>query len=531
MQRHDTSLGRHRAGMSAEPGKNESGPPGPSGQYPARLSGTWRKKKHGGGGGSGLHIQKSEAACVIPFRSVISADEVRRDSTFLSIESEFVTKYLEKIGVTPTKATADLMRKLTPINLSTLETQLKPGKGSETEVCITLKPPKQSSSSATINNNSNSTKHYTLENHQTPTSSDVISLGILAALPAEFSKELEHMRLAKEKEDVSSFEDQQGPGDNDTSKVNLFQQASTHHLFPYNLKKNKAKHGIQDGIFRTQASSKQQGRMHAQDQATLTTQQSSEEITEHLVQIFQREFIEGLEDWRSQNTVSLKGSLYVKERAFSSVKTTLLSRSVLKLFKITAIYLREKVINKHNSSVSESRKATEQAERLFFILHEFSRQCKANRKEKIGLCFVLPVLLLSLRCFVEHVTKKLFPTLLTTPEGKEVALSMDNTITTLLDPHSWYSRVSVFQSTRTAMQIMNSYRKSAHQPIRTYFHHTSPLVRAALGNPLRNSSQYRTFIHNSLGGKVQTQADDLNLGVGHRERLLQQSDPTQWIEM
>ena len=108
---------------------------------------------------------------------------------------------------------------------------------------------------------------------------------------------------------------------------------------------------------------------------------------------------------------------------------------------------------------------------------------------------------------------------------------MDNAITTLLDPHSWYSRVSVFQSTRTAMQIMNSYRKSAHQPIRTYFHHTSPLVRAALGNPLRNSSQYRTFIHNSLGGKVQTQADDLNLGVGHRERLLQQSDPTQWIEM
>lgn len=117
------------------------------------------------------------------------------------------------------------------------------------------------------------------------------------------------------------------------------------------------------------------------------------------------------------------------------------------------------------------------------------------------MCFVLPVLLLSLRCFVEHVTKKLFPTLLTTPEGKEVALSMDNTITTLLDPHSWYSRVSVFQSTRTAMQIMNSYRKSAHQPIRTYFHHTSPPCEGSPRQPSQEQLPVQDLYSQFFGGQ------------------------------
>ncbi len=82
--------------------------------------------------------------------------------------------------------------------------------------------------------------------------------------------------------------------------------------------------------------------------------------------------------------------------------------------------------------------------------------------------------------------------------------------------------MSVFQSTREAMQIMNSYRQSAHQPIRHFFHHTTPAVRFALGTPL--SAQYRTFIHNSqkhAQSDEQLERDDLDvMGVGHRERLL-----------
>ncbi|QDZ20469.1 hypothetical protein HOP50_04g29860 [Chloropicon primus] len=476
-------------------------------------------------------IQKSEAACVIPFKSDISADEVRSEATLKTIESEFVSKYLEKIGVTPTKGTAELMRKLTPINLSTLDTQLKPGKGSETEVCITLKPPKQNNGNGNAQNTAKNFLNSTtlVEN---PTSSEsLISLGILAQLPEEFSRELERKRLAKEKADVSTFEDPSSEGDDELRRgANLFTQASTQHLFPYNLKKKNAKSKFQGGIFHHNHPSSKQQKAHSQD----ATAQQPEEVTEHLVQIFQEDFIKGLEDWKAQNSVSLKGSIYLKDRAFSSVQNTLLSRPVLKLFKVTAIYLKEKFINTRGGrgqaggaqDVPESRKVTEQAERLYFILNEFSRLSKANRKEKIGLCFVLPILLLSLRTFVEHVTKLLFPTLSTTPEGKDITAKMDNTITTLLDPHSWYSRVSVFQSTRTAMHIMNSYRQSAHQPIRYTYHHTSAHVRAALGNPL--SSQYRSFIHNSqkqdyVAGRnlkeVQAHQTD-GLGVGHRKRLL-----------
>lgn len=498
---------------------------------------------------SSTYGSSSSSSCVIPFRSDISADEVRSEATLKTIESEFVCKYLEKIGVTPTKATADLMRKLTPISLSTLETQLKPGKSSETDVCISLKM-KTATDSKTQN------ASMTLD-HNVPTSSDVISLGILAQLPEQFSRELEQELLAKEKS-FSSFDGRQG-GDNGGiegagGRSNIFEHASTHHLFPYNLKKKNAsksssslsRNVLQDTVFSSgtaklkaatsainaaAAASKRLGISMSGGGSSSHSQlvkEQSEEVTEHHVEIFQKDFIAGLEEWRSQNSVSLKGSFYLNEKTFSNVRNTLMSRPVLKLFKVTATYLKEKFINKQRgpnnkqSSVSEARKETEQAERLFFILHEFSRLNKANRKEKIGLCFVLPVLLLSLRSFVEHVVNLLFPTLMATPEGKGTLQKMDGTITTLLDSHGWFSRVSCFQSTRTAMQIMNSYRQSAHQPIRTYFHHTSPLVRAALGNPL--SSQYRTFLQNSQthdethGNKLQESTD--HLGIGHRERLL-----------
>ena len=441
-----------------------------------------RKKRLAGGTStstSQIHNPPQSIEIEFPFRSDISGDEVRRESTIKTIESEFVSKYLEKIGVKPTKATSDLMRKLTPINLSTLDTQLKPGKNSETDVCVSLKA---SSSSNSVQNTDN----------QYPTSSDVISLGILNQLPEAFARQLEQKKLAKEKA-FSSFENQNG--DSNRSDGNLFEQASTQHLYPYNLKKKQ-----ESSLF---AASKKKGGMHSQD---VSSSNQSEEITEHLVQIFQKDFIQGLDDWRSQNSVSLKGSWYLKERAFSHVTQTLLSPPVLKLFKVTACYLINKDIHKeakdepfiggNTSAESESRKETEQAERLYFILHEFSRLNKAKEnKDKSGLCFVLPVLLLSLRSFVEHIVKLLFPGLLATPEGKLSLQQMDSTISTLLDPHGWYSKVSVFQSTRQSLQIMNSYRQSAHQPTRSKFHNTSPLVRAALGNPLSsNYPEYRQVL-------------------------------------
>ena len=483
--------------------------------------------------------QKVETTCVIPFRSDISGDEVRSEQTLRTIESEFVSKYLEKIGVTPTKATADLMRRLTPINLSTLENQLKPGKGSETEVCITLKPPERSGGGGGSVQNTAKGHLSGSPMSEGPTSENLISLGVLAQLPKEFREELEWRRLAKEKADVSSFEDPASSDGNDSGRgANVFTQASSQHLFPYNLKNKKKGTGrrsnkFQDGIFHHNTTHAHQKRSGQQGQDP-NAPGLQDEVTEHLVEEFQADFLQGLEDWKQENGVSLKGSIYLRDRAFQSVQDTLLSRPVLKLFKTAGVYLIEKFVGRRAGTgrggapesvdLAEPRKAKEQAERLFLILNEFSRLCKANRKEKVGLCFVLPIVLLSLRAFVEHVTRLLYPTLMSSPEGKEVASRMDSTITTLLDPHSWYSRVSVFQSTRTAMQIMTAYRQSAHQPIRYNFHHTSPLVRAALGNPL--SSQYRSFIHNSEKHAIKEKrqlAEIAKLGVGHRERLLGKS--------
>ena len=469
---------------------------GPPGQ---RRLGRRHKTVKSSGVSHSLHNAAQAIEIEFPFRSDISGDEVRSETTIKMIESEFVSKYLEKIGVKPTKATSDLMRKLTPINLSTLDTQLKPGKNSETDVCVSLKNPNSLAQNSSI----------LLENllHQNPTQEDVISLGILTRLPEAFERELEQTRVAKEKS-FSSFENQSES--NHINTFNLFEQASTQHLYPYNLKKNKQ----EKTLF---TASSRRGRMHHQDVHTSTSGQS-DEITEHLVEAYQRDFIQGLVEWRTQNSVSLKGTLFMKERAFTHLCNTLLSRSVLKLFKVTASYLKEKFISKDHSQASESRKETEQAERLYFILHEFSRLNKAN-KERTGLCFVLPVLLLSLRSFIEHMVKLLYPALMA-EEGKVTLQQMDSAVSTLLDPHGWYSRVSVFQSTRQSLKLMN--RQSAHQPIRSKFHHTSPLVRAALGNPL--SSQYRRYIYNSgkhdylHGDQLQEQTD--HLGVGHRERLL-----------
>lgn len=383
-------------------------------------------------GPRGVSSVMGSEECVIPVKSGTSnMDDVINDTTFKTVESEFVTKYLEKIGVTPSKATVDLMKKLVPINRSTLKTKLKASIAAETEVAVSLKD----QGSASLDT-------------QSALSADVISIGALNHLPGEFQSQLEQKRIAKEKASQPFSAETEASG---SRNANVFVEASRHHLYPFNLKKKSS-------------SSRMQTHKDVSHQ-----KQSKEEITEHLVLQFQDSFTRGLEEWKKQNTVSLKHSGYLRKKGFQTISQTLQSPTILKLFKVTATYLKEKFIDKSVSFASIRRKETEQGERLYFILHQFLELQRANQKDSLGLCFVLPIILLSLRAFVENCFQSLYPALISTPEGKEILQNMDNYLTALLDPHGWYSKVSIFQSTRSALQIMNSYRKSAHQPVRTFF--------------------------------------------------------------
>ena len=70
------------------------------------------------------------------------------------------------------------------------------------------------------------------------------------------------------------------------------------------------------------------------------------------------------------------------------------------------------------------------------------------------LFFTLPITLMSLRSLVDSFFTTRFQLWVGTMEGKHALRGMDGTIVSMLDPHAYYTELSLFLSTSAAINIL-----------------------------------------------------------------------------
>jgi len=236
-----------------------------------------------------------------------------------------------------------------------------------------------------------------------------------------------------------------------------------------------------EGISEKNAASETQRDELAQELEKERLQELS--LTSHMVESAQERFCRSLLEWKSKEISEEALQSRVSEEDFIESIRELGSPVTVGLLRNTLQLL----YNTHFRHMNDEDPAQE---KLVFQIHQdFTTMIKTYRKRKSHLFFTMPVTLLSLRSLIETVFSGAFPLWEGTYEGKEAMRKMDRTVIEMLDPHSYYSDLSLFQSTPAAIHILQGEHKQARKTVQQRFYCTSPLNRAALGTPASGSAR------------------------------------------
>lgn len=79
---------------------------------------------------------------------------------------------------------------------------------------------------------------------------------------------------------------------------------------------------------------------------------------------------------------------------------------------------------------------------------------KRQERRKIFTCFIMPLILLTIRLEVESIYRNTYPVIMSAPECEDTAMRLINSlITEIIDPNLYYSRFSFLESGKEAIDI------------------------------------------------------------------------------
>eukprot|EP00873_Tetraselmis_striata_P017166 jgi/Tetstr1/437430/TSEL_026111.t1 len=486
--------------------------------------------------GPGPSTMQRPPEFTLPLKPGTKPDEVDGTKLHKAVESEYITKYLERIGAAPTKANMEYVRKQAPLARENVKAKLKVKGHFQDEVALTapeVQPefvmptgvPSQAMVLMGMMNNvegvpegedeavlrewgthvKSGARNVVVERGEEPRFEDMTAKFVypynLKLEGVQFIREHARAKLAAQQASLdakagSSAHKATQSGRDKSARAQAGSRGAA--AAGSSAPAFGRRQGVSAGSARGRATGTGDGGEEEpaaassglQDEHSgkmvsledLEAEMAGEfEITPEVVLALQSDFENGLLEWREGMSAKALGR--VSEADFRATVEALSSDLVLHLFGTAIAYMYDEYINPSRRSeltdAEEADFARIQQERVFNMHRQWATITKAYRSSRSRLFFTLPVLLLSMRTCVECLFREVFPLWSSINEGLRAMRGMQATITDLFDPHGYYSNLSILQSAPAAMRIIDSYKRLAHTHVRHHFNDTSALVRAA----------------------------------------------------
>jgi hypothetical protein len=165
---------------------------------------------------------------------------------------------------------------------------------------------------------------------------------------------------------------------------------------------------------------------------------------------------------------------------------------------------------------------------LFTKIYEAYADLYARlRRRRSSTLFHLPIMLLCIRGSVETIYRDFYRSFSRAPAGVALLGELDAAITAMLDPDSWHSRISIFESSVDAMKILRdpNFRRGSAQRVSSKAYGTSPVIRSLFAGDFASSFVKRqaSVAANNASPRGQTEQQGAQLPLAVRQRLFRKA--------
>ena len=428
---------------------------------------------------------REKATFALPLRPGADPDVGDAAAMAKSFESEYMARYLEKIHVNPSKATAALVSKNAPFAAAKLKTSLRANGGLSDELLVETPPLQQ---------------QVRIGFHRA-SPKDVYNTGLLLDVgespqivtPTGFADVFANVHGTKD-------EDEQEFGEE--VDENLLKKYAKRFCFPWNLlEKEKAQ--------RARALDTK-GRASNQEDASARREAVQNEL--------RRGFRRPQESYMADSLKAFDSSLHawaaglrptalrdrVTRADLDETSVLLRHKHTAALFDAMADFLYASVVAPAaDANLAGSAREDPEAQRSRMLMVQqgaasLEKKCRSSR----GLLFfAFPVLIVALRASVEMLFKAAFPLFVDSEAGKDATDQMQACITSVFDPNGYFGAVPVLMSDSESVGGMRRLGRRAHAPPRMHFGDTSAALRAAIGSPM--NARARVMMSNGPDGPRQ----------------------------